>query len=230
MAITEDTANQPVAVTFTAVWNLGQTTASFTPQAGTLLVALLSGDGSATLTTTGALTDSTGGTWSLLRRNNAVSNNVGGTAEVWCRYLSAAPGSMTVTATGSVNSLGGGQLTVRCLMGASSTQPGAVNGASLGNAAAVQASVAAGTGNAVYGAALNWTDSTAMTVLGNTTAVTAFVDTVHGDNWAAFKSSAATAGTATYGYSSSKQGQLAAAEILAEAPLPDVAMAPRTPA
>lgn len=76
----------------------------------------------------------------------------------------------------------------------------------------------------VYGAATNWTTNAAMTVLANTTAVTAFSDASNGAEWSAFKSSGATAGTATYGYSSSVQGAIAMAEILAAAtassPLP----------
>lgn len=214
MAITEDTGNQPAAKTFTGAWTSAQTTASFSPQANTLLVALVSADGGAT-GVTASVTDSLGGTWTMLLRANTATTAFG-TAEVWVRYLSSAPGSMTVSvvkATGTAAN--GGQLTVRCLLGAASTQSGATGTVVRDSAGTIQASVAAGTGGWIYGAAYNWSNSTAMTVLGNTTSITAFVDSTNGDNWAAFKSSAATAGTATYGYSTSVQGSLAAVEIQA---------------
>ena len=168
----------------------------------------------------------------LRRQNTQAGGVVNDTAEVWIR--DSPNTSMTVTATQATGTAAnGGQLTVRTLIGALATasQTGAVNGITT-NSAAVQVSVTAGTGNKIYGAALNWTASTAMTVLANTTAITAVVDATNGDNWAAFKSSGDTAGTATYGYSTSTQAQFAAVEILASAaaaaPVPDLAMGPRT--
>lgn len=216
MSITEGT--QPVAKTWTGAWTTAQTTAAFTPEAGALLVAIVSADGDQTTgAVTASITDSLSGTWTLLKRQNTTSANVGGTAEIWCR--DSPNTSMTVSATGSGHPAGGGQLTVRTLIGALATasQNGATAGATSDPAAARQISVAAGTGNAIYGAAFNWDASTAMTVLANTTAVTAFVDSVQGDNWAAFKSAADTAGTATYGYSTSVRGMIAAVEIKAAA-------------
>lgn len=234
MSITEGT--QPVAKTWTGAWTSGtpQTTAAFVPESGALLVALVSGDTPASGTIgTASITDSLSGTWTMLRRQNTQAGGVvGGTAEVWIR--DSPNTSMTVTATQATGTAAnGGQLTVRTLIGALATasQTGAVNGITT-NSAAVQVSVTAGTGNKIYGAALNWTASTAMTVLANTTAITAVVDATNGDNWAAFKSSGDTAGTATYGYSTSTQAQFAAVEILASAaaaaPVPDLAMGPRT--
>lgn len=213
MAITEGT--QPVAKTWTGNWNTAQTTASFVPESGALLVALLSADGDASNPTTGAITDSLGGSWTLLKRQNAqVVGVVGGTCEVWCRDSPGA--SLTVSATGTSGLFPGGQLTVRTLIGALPTaqQNGATGGATL-QAAAVQISVAAGTGNKVYGAAFNFDNSTVMAVTGNTTAITAFSDTTNGDTWECFKSTGDTAGTATYGYSTSHNGMIAAAEIKA---------------
>ena len=218
MSITEGT--QPVAKTWTGAWTSGspQTTASFTPESGALLVALLSGDGNPTGgNVTGAISDSLTGTWTLLLRTNTAGSNTGGTAEVWCRDSTNT--SMTVTATCSGSTANGGQLVVRTLIGALATasQPGATGTKNNDTPATVQASVAAGTGNMIYAAAFNFDTSTAMTVLGNTTSINAFADATNGDNWAAFKSSGDTAGTATYGYSTSVRGMLSAVEIKASA-------------
>lgn len=216
MSITEGT--QPAAKTWTVGWTGGQTTTSFTPESGALLVALVSADSSPTNAgTTGSVTDSLSGTWTLLKRQNAQNGTVGGIVEVWCRDSPGA--ALTVTATGSASTANGGQLVVRTLIGAApaAQQNGATGGALL-DVGTVQLSVAAGTGNMIYGGAFNWTSAAAMTVLANTTSINAFADATNGDNWAAFKSSGDTAGTATYGYSTSTQGQIAAAEIKAAAP------------
>jgi hypothetical protein len=225
VSITEGT--QPAAKQWTGAWTTAQTTASFTPESGALLVALVSGDGTGGATaTTAAITDSLSGTWTLLKRQNTTTGTIGGTAEVWCRD---SPGtSMTVSATGSGAPAPGGQLVVRTLIGAlaAASQNGAVNGATL-TAAAVQVSVAAGTGNKIYGAAFNFTNSTAMTALGNTSVISAFADTTNGDDWEAFKSSADTAGTATYGYSTADDGMIAAVEIKASAAAAAVSYVPQ---
>ncbi len=213
MSITEGT--QPAVVTWTGAWTTAQTTASFTPESGALLVALVCGSGLQSADCTASITDSLSGTWTRLLRTNAHTANTGGTAEVWCRD---SPGtSMTVSATGDANTSNGGQLTVRTLIDALATasQNGATGSKVNDSPAAMQQSVAAGTGNKIYGAAFNWDTSTAMTVLANTTAITAFVDSTNGDNWAAFKSTGDTAGTATYGYSTSVRGMFSAVEIKA---------------
>jgi hypothetical protein len=217
VSISEGT--QPAAVQWTGAWTSAQTTASFTPESGALLVALVSGDGLGSGTVTAAISDSVNGTtgWVLLKRQNTQNGTLGGTAEVWIKNSPAV--SMTVSVTGSGSMANGGQLVVRTLIGAEvvANQNGAVAGAAFTSAAAVQVSVAAGTGNRVYGAAFNWDNSTPMTALGNTTVIAANADATNGDTWEAYKSSADTAGTATYGYSTSHLGQIAAAEIIAAA-------------
>jgi len=216
VSITEGT--QPAALQWTGAWTTNQTTASFNPESGALLVALVAGDGiGSTGTITASVTDSLGGSWTLLKRQNANTSLVGGTAEVWCRD---SPGTaLTVsTSTSGAAAAPGGQLVVRTLIGALATasQPGATAGASPASAA-VQVSVAAGTGNKIYGAALNYDTSTVMTVLGNTTAISQFADATNGDTWEAFKSTGDTAGTATYGYSTTHNAMIAAVEIKAAA-------------
>ena len=213
MSITEGT--QPAPVQFTGAWTSAQTTASFTPESGALLVALVAADGGPSPSTpTASITDSLSGSWTLLKRQNTVGTGLAGTCEVWCRDSPNA--AMTVSVTGSGGTQPGGQLVVRTLIGAKATasQNGATAGASP-NAGAVQVSVAAGTGNKIYGAAFNFDTSTAMTPLGNTSVISQFSDSTNGDDWEAFKSSGDTAGTATYGYSSSQNGIIAAVEILA---------------
>ena len=215
MSITEGT--QPAAVTWTGAWTTNQTTSSFTPESGALLVALVAGDGNTNSAITDAVSDSLGGTWTLLKRQNAVTATLGGVASVWCRDSPGA--SLTVSAKNN-NELGagstGGQLVVRTLIGAkaAASQNGATGGASP-STGAVQVSVAAGTGGRIYGAAFNYDNSTAMSALANTSVINAFADSTNGDDWEAFKSSADTSGTATYGYSTSHNGMIAAAEILA---------------
>lgn len=232
MAITEDTGNQPAAVTTTGVWTgTALTTAAFSAQAGTLIVAILAGFGNSTAAVTGAITDSLSGSWTLLKRQNGFTSGVTqGTAEVWARYVATAPGSMTVKAVASANGGPGGQLVVRCLLGANPTQPGALGGHDTGGGAgqsAAQCSVAAGTGNVIYGAAMNSDSATLLTVLGNTTSVAAFSDSTNGITEHAFKSTSTTAGTATYGYSTSVHHDMCAVELLAAAAsIPDVVMAP----
>lgn len=229
MSITEGT--QPAVKTWTGVWTTAQATASFTPEAGALLVALVAGDGDGNAgVVTGTVTDSLSGSWTLLKRQNANSSTIGGTCEVWCRDSPAAAMTVSVAASGAGATFGGGQLVVRTLIGALATasQNGATAGATT-VAAAVQVSVAAGTGSKVYGAAFNYDNATVMTVLANTTIVNAFSDATNVDTWEAFKSTADTAGTATYGYSTTHNAMVAAVEIKASGgaatPIPTLVMA-----
>src|SRR5215470_4077079 len=99
MSITEGT--QPAAITWTGAWTTAQTTASFTPESGALLVAMVCGSGSLSVDVTATITDSLSGTWTRLLRSNAHTANTGGTAEVWVR--DSPNTSMTVSATGDAN-------------------------------------------------------------------------------------------------------------------------------
>lgn len=215
MAITEGT--QPAPITWTGAWTTAQTTASFTPEAGALLVALVCGSGVSSANATAAISDSINGTtgWVLLQRTNAHTGNTAGTAEVWVKD---SPGSaMTVSATGTANTLSGGQLTVRTLTGAlaAASQNGAVGTIVNDTVVAMQASIAAGTGNMIYGTAYNWDAAATMTTLGNTSAIQSAQDSTNGDTWCSFKSSGTTAGTATYGYSTTCRGMFSGVEIKA---------------
>ena len=103
MAIAID-ASTPAVLASSAAWTSAQTTAAFSPPANALLVALVVGDGAASGATTAAVTDSLAGAWTLRKRQNTASTTaptVGGTAEVWVKYQTAAQSNMTVSITGS---------------------------------------------------------------------------------------------------------------------------------
>jgi hypothetical protein len=208
---------QPAALVWEDANGTTKTTVSFSPAASTLLVALVNIDGSETGgAVTAAVTDSTGGTWTLLKRQNTVTATVGGSAEVWCRDLSSAPGALTVSVIGSgTGMLPGGSLVVRSLVNASPTQNGATAGATPTMADTMAVSVAAATGNRVYGTAFNYEGPIAITPNAATTAVLHQEDFTNGAVYAAFKSSADTTGTATYGYTNQTRGQIAAVTIKA---------------
>ena len=110
MSITEDTANQPAAVTWTTAWTAGnaKTTAAFTPQAGTLLVALISGGGNGGSDAIATISDNVSGTWTkLVHQSIGLSGTWGAVSDVWIRYLATSPGSMTVSAVVSALNRGG---------------------------------------------------------------------------------------------------------------------------
>ena len=216
MTISEDTSNQPVPVHSTTTT---ATTASFTPQAGTLLVAMLAVDGSALTATTGILTDSTTGTWTLLARSNAHTNpSLGGSSEVWCQYLAAAPGAMTVIGTWTATGQAAGNLTVRSLLGAAAVQTGATGtngGASVAPAATLTPTQL---GSWVYGACLDYATNASLTANANTTLIDQFQDSGNGDTWATFKAKVATASLSStaFGFTNANNAfNTAAAEILA---------------
>lgn len=224
MAISEDTSHQPVPVHSTT---RTATTASFSPQASTLMVALLAVDGATGTPATVAVTDSLSGTWTLLKRINVSTAGVGGSAEVWCRYLSSAPGSMTVTGDWSTNGQPAGNLTVRCLLGAASSQTGATGGQGGASVAATAVLTPTQIGSWVYGANVNYFTNETMTANAATSLIDSFQDTTNGDTWSVFKGSASTSSltSTTYGFTHAvSEFNTAAAEILAAAaaPIPPV--------
>lgn len=220
MAISEDTSNQPAAVHVTATT---ATTASFSPQAGTLLVALIGALGPNSGAITVAVSDSVTGSWTaLLKRQNTVASGVGGSAEVWCQYFSSAPGSLTVTATWSAGDPGG-NLVVRSLLGASPVQPGATGGTGGASVAPTATLTPQRLGSWVYGACEDWTTNPVMVANANTTIIDQFSDTTNGDTYAIFKGTAAVSSltSTAYGFTNANAGfNTAAAEILAAVPPP----------
>lgn len=224
MAISEDTGNQPVPVHSTTT---AGTTALFSPQANTLLVALFAVDGATGTATSVVVTDSTLGTWTLLKRQNTTTAGVGGSAEVWCRYLSSDPGSMTVTGTWTATGQPAGNITVRSLLGAASSQTGATGGSGGGSVAPTATLTPTQVGSWVYGAAVDYSTNASLTANANTTRIDQFQDATNGDTWAVFKGAASTSSltSTAYGFTNANAGyNTAAAEILAA-----VAAAPQPP-
>lgn len=217
MAISEDTGNQPAVKTTTGAWGTGLTTASFSPQAGTLVLAILSADAGATNLVDAVSDSGGGGAWTNLVRESAATTAFG-IASVWCKYFTSAPGSITVTASRASGgaAANGAQLTIRCLLGANSTQAGVTSKTFHDTAGTCQVALTAGaTTSWIYGAAYNWTSSTTMTALTGTTSINQFSDATNGDVWVALKSTTAVVslGNITYGYSTSVQSAIALVEI-----------------
>lgn len=149
------------------------TTASFTPAAGSLLLAIAAcGNGDAFTTALGAVTDSVGGTWTRLAGE---VDAFGATAEIWARDAGAAPAATTVT----YNPGGGGPadeptsgllVVAKYLLGAKplAAQPGAtaLNG---GTTAYTKAIVVQATGSLIFGAHGSHSRSDTLTGNANTT-------------------------------------------------------------
>jgi hypothetical protein len=213
VAISEDTSNQPVPVHVTATT---ATTASFSPQAGTLLVALIGALGPNFATTTVTVTDSLSGKWSLLKRQNTNTTGIGGSSEIWYRYLDTAPGSLTVNAVWTPNGDPGGNLVVRSLLGAA-TPSGAAGGTGGASVAPTATLTPIQLGSWVYGACVDWTTNPVMVANANTTIIDQFNDTTNGDTYAIFKGAASTASlvSTAYGFTNANAGfNTAAVEIL----------------
>lgn len=182
------------------------------------MVALVAVDGAATLATTAAITDSVSGTWTLLnRRNTIVSGSLGGSAEVWCRYLVSAPGSITVTSTWSVNGQPGGNLVVRSLLGADPTQPGAIGSAGAASINPVASLTPTQIGAWVYGAIVDYTTNATLVANANTSIVDQFIDASNGDTWGTLKGATAVSSLSSTSYgctNASADYNIAFAEIL----------------
>lgn len=221
MAIVEDPST-PAAVTSTAA-QTPMTCAAFSPPAGTLLVVLaVAGYSGATATVPGiTISDSVSGVWTT-----AITQGINGTRiTIARRYLSTAPGSMTVSAA-FTSTVGDQILAVKVLSGADPTQGGAVTGTG-GTTAAAQTSttmsinLAALPGSWVLGGVVNNSDATALTLNANTRLPgPTLVDSTNG-GWGALirEVSDPTGATITYGgtFSAAKRIIGAAAEIKAAA-------------
>jgi hypothetical protein len=219
--VIEDGPNSPVAVhsaTTTA------TTAAFSPQAGTLLVARVAADGSSTVLTTATVTDSGAHVWTLLKRQNTINAapSLGGTTEVWCTYLGTAPGSITVTASWSGGGgSNGGDLVVKSVLNAAQIQPGATSGAGGGTIAPTTTLTPTAVGSKVYGAALDYTTNAVLTANTQTTSDDQFNDATNGDTWAVWSGAAwtTTLTSTTFGYTNASAAyNVAAAEIMPALP------------
>jgi len=211
VAISED-GSTPATVT-RSTSSAALSTASFSPPAGSLLVALSSW-AAASGTQTATITDSGTHTWTLAKRANATG---AGDAEISYTYLSSAPGSITVTGTPT----SGGTtefLSVRVLLGAASTQTGASAAHTSGTTPTISLTTTT-VGSWVYGCMMDLANSqAALTANASSATITWFNNTTDGENAASFKASAATVtpGATTYGWSAGLTDtyMLAAWEVL----------------
>lgn len=206
-------AASPAAVTGTGST---ATTASFTPTANSLLVAVSNvGNTSGSGTNTAAVTDSLGSTWTLERR----SNGVNGSSEIWTLDAGASPAARTVTVTGAGTTATGVALTVKVLTGAAAAaqQTGATNAVTSGTARNI--SITTTTADSLpVGGYVDVVAAGALTVDANTTAWQTVTDATNTEKYAAFRATnpTATPGAITIGFSTAAggNGPKVAVEIL----------------
>lgn len=216
MAITEGT--QPSAVHATGT---SGTTGAFTPEKGALLAALFAVNGFSGSATTVVVSDSLGGSWTLLKRQNTNTAGIGGSAEIWIRDIGSSPASMTVTGDWSVGGgANAGNIVVRTLIGALpvAQQTGATGGAGGSSIPPTCSLSPTQIGSRIYGAGLDWTTNATLTDNANTTSIDQFPDATNGDTWATYKAAVDTTstGSTAYGWTNANAAyNVAAAEILA---------------
>lgn len=210
-SITRDTANEPTTNPYTNAtgnFTTARTGGSFTPQSKSAIFVVV---GLASNGSVGSATvqDSLGNTYSQLAQNSGANSNLIG---VYWHYYSSSPGSITITVQ-SVSTSTGGMFEVLNYLGVSSTQTGNTVTVDRTTAGPIQGSLTVGTNNIVVGGGTNWTGSTALTTLANSTTAGDYSDTSTSDYYGSFTST--TTGTNTYGYSTSTAGGFAAVEVQA---------------
>src|SRR6266540_2781550 len=218
MPITED-ASAPATVTSST--NVA-TTASFTPAANSLLVAIANaGNNTGVGTITCPVTDSLGSTWTLLKRTNTDPVNGAGSTEVWAMDAGASPAARTVTATGTggANAVGT-SLCVKVLTGAkpvasvlgTSANPNGGNNYTI-------ALTTTTTGSLVVGGLSRITSAVTLTANGSTTAWQSVSDGTNTETYGAWRALnlTGTPGADTYGYTNAAAAAqvLVAVELLA---------------
>lgn len=169
LGLFEDSST-PAIVTTTGTSN--PTTASFSPPANTLLVAIVGGGWGTPLPTKAVVTDSIGLTWLVGASVAGTKSTAGGVSLIAYTYLVTAPGPMMVGAS-FTNFSGGSLLAVRVLNNASPSQLGA------GSAVSAPSASTAGTvsvtttyaGSLVYGIGGDSGNNDVLTLNGATTAL-----------------------------------------------------------
>jgi hypothetical protein len=189
-------ASSPAAVFTTTT---SAVTASFTPPANSLLVALVScGNGPGSGSTTGAVTDSGGNTWTLKKRENRVGDSVG-SAEIWAMDAGSSPTARTVTLT---SVLAGSALDVLVLTGAASlASQTATPVSSITNTYAISVTSTVA-GSQIVGSFAQTVTAVTLVVNGITTSYQSINDASGGATHGKWGSSSLTGtpGAATYGY------------------------------
>jgi hypothetical protein len=208
MAITED-ASTPVLVSNTSVVGT-LTTASFSPPANSLLVAIVACYSSGS---NGAITVTDSGTHTWTKKLELVAHV---TVAIWECQLTTAPGSITASGAYS-NNAGDEFLSVRVLKGAATNQTGAATATNSVTSATTADTYSVTTtqiGSVVYGIADNYNNSSAFTPNAATTVYDTMTDVPNGSYLAGWKSTTATTspGATTFGGtwgSSCTQGNVA---------------------
>jgi hypothetical protein len=182
------------------------TSASITPTANTLMVALVAmGNGAGSASSLGAVTDSVAGTWT---RKAGEASATGGVAEVWMKDAGASPSAQTVTYDPGGAGASGLIIVVKYYTGAvalaSQTGATAVNG---GTTAFSKAVVTTTAGSLVVGAHGRASDASVLTALAGTTIIGQFNGT-SGDTAGLYVASAVTGtpGSTTFGASNVASG------------------------
>lgn len=214
MAISEDASTPAVVQQFGDVTGI-TTTASFTPPANTLLVAVVIAAFKSTAISSITLSDSASGTWTQLAFiHNSADENVG----IWSRPAVSSPGAITVTSTDTTTSQCGRELAVRVLDGAASSQAGAATATQTGSGTSLISNITTTQiGSWVYVVGALDTN-TSYAVNGNTTNISTLTDGTDIESGSVGRQSSATVtpGSTALGWtvSSGAAWSWAAAEIL----------------
>ena len=201
MALAFD-ASRPATVTNSTTTG---TTASFTPVANSLLVALVSiGNplGNAT-PATGTITDSLGSTWTRKLRQTAGSTG-DATAELWMLDAGASPSARTVTLTANYAGI---QLDVRVITGALAV---AAQTGATGSTSAVVNTVSltpTTVGSYIVGAVADSEVSHILTANANSTVLTTSQDSSNGATYGSWRSTntTSTLSSTAFGYTNTPQ-------------------------
>lgn len=227
MALAED-ASSPAVITGTSGSNpLVSTTASFTPPAGSLLVAMaISGKSSGGLQTAITISSSPAQTWTVAANAQGLGVDAGGTAQIAYTYLAAAPGATTVSAS-MTNISSGRSFLVKVITGAAVSQAGAGVNSRVQSTASTDGTISVTTtavGSLVYGASDAIDGNSALTLNGATTLLNDFSNTVQASRYTQWKSAAVTVtpGATTLGgtYAATRKCSIVAVEILQIIPPP----------
>lgn len=227
MALAED-ASSPAVIASTSGGNpLITTTASFTPPAGSLLVAMaISGRSSGALQSAITISSSPSQTWTVVANAQGAGADNGGTAQIAIAYLASAPGATTVTSS-MTNVSSGRSFLVKVITGAAVSQAGAganTRVQSVVNTDGTLSVTTTAVGSLVYGASVAIDGNSALTLNGSTSLLNDFSNATQTSRYTQWKSAAVTStpGAVTLGgtYAAARKSAIAAVEILQIIPPP----------
>lgn len=227
MALAEH-ASSPAAATGSGGGNpLVATTASFSPPAGSLLLAMaLGGRSSGSLQVACTISSSPSQTWTVAANAQGAGVDNGGVAQIAYVYLASAPGSMTVSAS-LTNLSSGRSLVVKVITGALANQTGAASATKVQATASTDGTIGITTTAAdslVYGGSVCQNSNPSLTLNGSTSLVNDYNNTTATTRHVHWKANAVTVtpGAVTLGgtWSGAQKHEIAAFEVLAAPPPP----------